>query len=250
MVLRGLFPTWIEAEHGKFWFRPWDYRIVQTDDRIDIVMEKVDDVDFSGRPSKFRYGRTDLKATVTYSVSKTSPVVDMNVRLKNPTAQDKEYEYWTCTTLAPGEETYSGSSTMEILSNVRTIRQGSGYNWMRDVDEVEEIRDNFAYLRLDKLNKMSNWTRDGIAYGQDLATLPQANWWGVVNHENGEGVIRTGDNTRTPGMKFWEWGFNGSFNTSPYSKGNSARPYIELWAGVSPEFFTPDTLPAGGSQSR
>jgi hypothetical protein len=95
---------------------------------------------------------------------------------------------------------------------------------------------------------MTNWTRDGIAYGQDLATMPQGDWWGVVNHEDNEGVIRTGDNTKTPGMKFWEWGFNGSFNTSPYAKGNSARPYIELWAGVSSEFFTPDTLAAHGSK--
>jgi Domain of unknown function (DUF5107)/Collagen triple helix repeat (20 copies) len=249
MVYGGVFPTWAEAEHGKYWFRRWDYDVVETAGRVDIVMTKVDDFDFPGRPSRFVYGRTDLKATVTYSVDKTSPVVDMKVRLDNPTAEDKRYEYWTCTTLAPGKGTLDGSSTMEIVSPVRVIKQGSGYGWMSEVeDQAEGSRTGNVLLKLDKLKKMSNWTRDGIAYGQGLATMEQANWWGVVNHENGEGVIRTGDNTRTPGLKFWEWGFNGSFNTSPFQKGQSARPYIELWAGTSGEFFSPDTLAAGASK--
>lgn len=67
-----------------------------------------------------------------------------------------------------------------------------------------------------------------VAYGQDLATMKQGNWWGVINHENNEGVVRVGDNTETPGMKFWEWGQNNSFDTNPFKKGDSARPYIEL----------------------
>ena len=96
---------------------------------------------------------------------------------------------------------------------------------------------------------MINWSQNGIAYGQGLAANPQGDWWGVVNRESAEGVLRVGENDVTPGMKYWEWGFNGSFNTNPYSKGNSGRPYVELWAGTSKQFFVPDTLAAGASKT-
>ncbi len=88
----------------------------------------------------------------------------------------------------------------------------------------------------------SEWRSDGIAYGQDLATSPQNNFWGVVNQENRESVVRVGDNTITPGMKFWEWGQNGSFDTNIFRRGSSERPYIELWAGTSDRFFSPAVL--------
>src|SRR5699024_8815980 len=64
-----------------------------------------------------------------------------------------------------------------------------------------------------------------------------------------EGVVRVGNNVKTPGMKIWEWGQNSSFDTNPFAKGNSARPYIELWAGVSKHFFNPATLRAHGTLS-
>jgi hypothetical protein len=249
MVWGGVFPTVTEAEHGKFWFLPWDYSISETADEVAITMSRTDDLDYDQRPTRFRYGKTGIKTTVVYTVSKSSPSVDMKVSLENPTGQDREYEYWTCTTLAPGAESTSGSPTMAIVAPVKKIQYDSAYSWMNQVDEPVNPGSNDRMLKLDRLKDMVSWTRDGIAYGQDLATLPQADWWGVVNHENGEGVVRVGDNKITPGMKFWEWGFNNSFDTSIFTRGQSARPYIELWAGTSPRFFTPDVLKAGETKS-
>ncbi|WP_051759202.1 DUF5107 domain-containing protein [Herbidospora cretacea] len=248
MVWGGVFPTLTEAEHGKFWNVPWDYSIEQKNGRFALTITKTDDVDYPYKPSRYVYGATGLKTSVTYSIDARRPTLDMTVGIENPGAQDRRFEYWTCTTLAPGAPSHEGSPTMSVVSPVKTIYRDPGYRWMESVEEPAGPAGS-GLLKLDKLNQMSNWTRDGIAYGQDLATLPQGDWWGVINHENNEGVIRVGDNKKTPGMKFWEWGQNNSFDTNVYSKGNSARPYIELWAGASPKFFTPAVLPAGQTLS-
>jgi IclR helix-turn-helix domain len=70
---------------------------------VDITMTK-DTIDHPDRPSRFAYGATQIEAEVPYTVFKDSPSVDMSVALHNPTDTAKSYEYWTCTTLAPGEE--------------------------------------------------------------------------------------------------------------------------------------------------
>jgi hypothetical protein len=114
-----------------------------------------------------------------------------------------EYEYWVSATFAPGSAPGEGSATMEVLSNVETVQHIGWSPWMA---QVEEPAPGPRMLYLDKLNRMVNWSDLGIAYGQDLDVLPQADWWGVVNHENSEGVIRVSDNEITHGMKFWTWG--------------------------------------------
>ncbi|WP_100414860.1 DUF5107 domain-containing protein [Mumia flava] len=246
MVWGGVFPTITEAEHGKYWFLPWDYDIEESDDAIAITMTRTDDLNYADRPSKYRYGATGLETSVTYTVDKTSPAVDMSVSIHNPNDVAKQFEYWTCTTLAPGASSHEGSPTMEIVSPVSVIQRESWYPWIDDVEEpANPATPGDNYKVLDQLKKMVNWDRDGIVYGQGLADNPQGNWWGVINQENGEGVVRIGENDKTPGMKFWEWGYENSFDTNIYDNGHSARPYIELWAGRSNKFFQPATIAAG-----
>jgi hypothetical protein len=64
------------------------------------------------------------------------------------------------------------------------------------------------------------------------------NFWGMINHDNEEGIIRIADNTVTPGLKMWTWGFPSFTNETDARKDpNEWRPYVELWAGVSDQFF-------------
>jgi hypothetical protein len=250
MVWGGIFPTLTEAEHGKYWFLPWDYSISQNGNSVSITMTKKDTIDYADKPSRYVHGQTGLETTVTYTIGKTAPSVDMSVSIHNPSDKAVQYEYWTCTTLAPGASSNQGSPTMEIVSPVTQIQRDPAYGWMADVEKpANPATPNDRYLTLDKLNKMVNWNRDGIAYGQGLAANPQGNWWGVINQENGEGVVRVGNNQVTPGMKFWEWGYNSSFDTNIFRNGSSARPYIELWAGTSNRFFEPATVAPGATTS-
>jgi hypothetical protein len=88
----------------------------------------------------------------------------------------------------------------------------------------------------------------GIAYA--APDMRGGSFWGVINHDNDEGIIRIADNTVTPGLKMWTWGFP-SFTdeTDPRKDPNPARPYVELWAGVSDEFFHSAEFPALGEVS-
>jgi hypothetical protein len=72
----------------------------------------------------------------------------------------------------------------------------------------------------------------------------------VINHDNEEGIIRIADNTVTPGLKMWTWGFPSFTNETDARKDpNPQRPYVELWAGVSNEFFHSANFPALGEVS-
>lgn len=245
MVWGGVFPTFSESEHGKYWFLPWDFTVSQNADSVSVRMTKTDDLDYAQKPDRFRYGATGIQATVTYTVARTSPRVDMTVSLHNPGTTSKEYEYWTCTTLSPGDGSTESSPTMEIVSPNTVIQPDPAYRWMADVDAPAPG----GGLQFDKLRKMTNWSDMGIAYGLGLDTNPQGNWWGVVNQSNREGVVRVADNRTTPGMKLWEWGYPSAFTADLNDRNNPRRPYIELWGGVSPRFFTPDTLAAGATKT-
>lgn len=254
MVWGGVAPTFSEAEHGKYWFLPWDYEIVETDDSVSIVMTKTDTINHR-QDGRFRYGATGIEIEVAYTVHKDRPVVDMDVSLHNPNAVAKEYEYWTLTTLGPGRPLHEGSPTVEHLTPLEKVRRDSSYTWMADVErrvnpDAPANSEAGRELYFDNMRYLSRWLGgNGIAYGLDLPENPQGDWWGAVNHENEEGVVRVSENDITTGMKFWTWGFNSSFDTNPYSKGNSGRPYVEPWGGVTDRFFLPDTLGPGETKS-
>ncbi len=76
------------------------------------------------------------------------------------------------------------------------------------------------------------------------------NFWGVINHDNEEGIFRIADNTVTRGLKMWTWGFPSFTNeTDARRDPNPQRPYVELWAGVSDQFFHSANFPARGEVS-
>ena len=88
----------------------------------------------------------------------------------------------------------------------------------------------------------------GIAYA--APDMGGANFWGVINHDNEEGIIRIADNGITPGLKMWTWGFPTFANeTDPRKEPSPAQPYVELWAGVSDQFFHAASFPALGEVS-
>jgi hypothetical protein len=88
----------------------------------------------------------------------------------------------------------------------------------------------------------------GIAYA--APDMQGGNFWGVINHDNEEGIIRIADNRLTRGLKMWTWGFP-SFTdeTDARKEPTEARPYVELWGGLSDQFFHHVQLPAHGEVS-
>lgn len=231
MVYGGIFPTFSEPEHGKYWLTPWDANVtVNNANQISVEMTRTDNVDFAGKPWSFTKGETGITAVATVTVYKDKSYVEMNVKLINNKNEIVNYEYWTCTTFAPG----GNPQDMKMVVPIdRVVLKDDWWGWMGTAEQPIDPQNHiFEYKNL---AWFSNWEDMGIAYAHPIV---DKNWWGVINPGNDEGVMRIANNQQdTPGLKFWTWGYDNSYNTDPLTFGNSARPYVELWAGHSPQFF-------------
>ncbi len=236
MVYGGIFPSFPEPEHGKTWLLPWDFKVVtQTADSITVSMSFTDNIDFKGRPGKFNVGTTGIEATYFITLQAGRAALDTQMVLHNPSDKAVDYEYWTAVTLAPGSQPDHPQTTAgaEIITPVKLVDMPP---WWPDTNAQEQATKIQGVYTLDKLRMFKNWPDMGIAYA--YPSVGNANFWGVVNHDDQEGLIRVGNNDVTPGMKLWTWGYN-SVNVDSYKQTDEeSRPYIEMWAGVTPEFFT------------
>jgi hypothetical protein len=166
--------------------------------------------------------------------------------LKNPQDKTIDYEYWTCTTLAPGSDPKSPKTTggAEIIAPIQAY---STPRWSANLAEGDKSL-GLGQSRFEKLRYFKNWPTMGIAYA--APDMQGGNFWGVINHDNEEGIIRIADNAVTPGLKMWTWGFPSFTNeTNARKDPNPQRPYVELWAGVSDQFFHSARFPALGKVS-
>src|ERR1700688_807804 len=246
MVYGGIFPTFPDAEHGKTWLKPWDFKVVkESASEVTVSMSLKDDFEYSAAPRKFR-GSTGIEATYYVTLKADRAALDARVVLKNPQARAIDYEYWTCTTLAPGSDPKDPKTTggAEIIAPIQAY---STPHWSANLANGDE-RLGPGQNRFGKLRYFRNWPTMGIAYA--APDMQGGNFWGVINHDNEEGIIRIADNTVTPGLKMWTWGFPSFTNETDARKDPSeARPYIELWAGVSDQFFHSAEFPALGEVS-
>lgn len=243
MVYGGIFPTFPEPEHGKTWCLPWSARVVaRTPDLIGVEMAYRDTIEPArGVPRRFNKGRTDLACAATVWLHRDKPYVRLGMRLENTRDEPVDYEYWTCATLAPGStpgRTFCPGNTEIIAAISRVKAKDDWWRWMAAVDEPAGAPHVFAFKNL---ATFANWADMGIAYAYPRV---EGSFWGAINHANEEGLIRVADNSVTPGLKLWTWGYRQGSVTDPETFGNSARPYIELWAGHSLEFFQNATLAA------
>src|ERR1700716_4325608 len=234
MVYGGIFPTFPDAEHGKTWLKPWDFAMVkQSADEVTVSMSFKDDFVFPAAPKQFR-GSTGIEATYYVTLKAGRAALDARVVLKNPQDKAIPYEYWTCTTLAPGSDPKHPRTTggAEIIAPIEAYRTP---HWSSNLAQGDENLGS-GNSRFEKLRYFKNWPSMGIAYA--APDMQGGNFWGVINHDNEEGIIRIADNTVTPGLKMWTWGFPSFTNQTDARKDpNEARPYVELWAGVSDQFF-------------
>src|SRR6266446_3031214 len=246
MVHGGIFPTFPDAEHGKAWLKPWDFKVVkESAGEVTVSMSLKDDFEYSAAPKKFRRS-TGIEATYYVTLKADRAALDARMVLKNPHDKMLQYEYWTCTTLAPGSDPKNPGTTggAEIIAPIQAY---STPHWSTNLSDGDEGLGP-GKSRFEKLRYFKNWPTMGIAYA--APDMQGGNFWGVINHDNEEGIIRIADNTVTPGLKMWTWGFPSFTNeTDARKEPNEARPYVELWAGVSDQFFHSADFPALGEVS-
>jgi hypothetical protein len=209
-------------------------------------MSLKDDFAYSAAPKQFLKGSTGIEATYFIRLKAGRAALDTRVVLRNPQDRSVDYEYWTCTTLAPGSDPTNPKTTggAEIIAPIAAYTTPA---WSRNLSEGDESIGS-GKSRFEKLRHFKNWPTMGIAYA--APDMQGGNFWGVINHDNEEGIIRIADNKVTRGLKMWTWGFPSFMNETDARKDpNEARPYVELWAGVSDQFFRRARLPARGELS-
>jgi hypothetical protein len=244
MVYGGIFPTFPDAEHGKAWLKPWKLSVVkQSADEVTVAMSLTDDFAYAAAPKIFRRGFTGIAATYQVTLKAGRAALDARMVMKNPNDVAVDYEYWTCTTLAPGSDPEHSKATAgaEIIAPIDAY---STPRWSANLAEGEASAGPGKH-RFEKLRYFRNWPTMGIAYA--APDMQGGNFWGVINHDNAEGIFRIADNHVTPGLKMWTWGYPSFTNESdPRRDPDPARPYVELWAGVSDQFFHSASLAARG----
>lgn len=247
MVYGGIFPTFPDAEHGKAWLKPWDFKVVkESADEVTVSMSIKDDFAYLAAPAQFLKGPTGIEATYYVTLKADRAALDTRVVLRNPQDRTVDYEYWTCTTLAPGSEPKNPRTTggAEIIAPIEAYTTPA---WSSNLSDGDESLGS-GRSRFEKLRHFKNWPTMGIAYA--APDMQGKNFWGVINHDNEEGIMRIADNKVTPGLKMWTWGYPSFTNeTDARKEPSEARPYVELWAGVSDQFFHRARLPARGEVS-
>ncbi len=247
MVYGGIFPTFPDPEHGRAWSKPWAFDVVkQSAGEVTVSMSFRDDVAYPAAPGRFFKGTTGIEATYYVTLKADRAALEARVVLKNPQDKAIEYEYWTCTTLAPGSDPNHPRTTggAEIIAPIEAYTTPAWWKSLSDADEGAGAGNH----RFEKLRYFKNWPTMGIAYA--APDMQGGNFWGVINHDNEEGIIRIADNKLTRGLKMWTWGFPSFTNeTDARKEPTEARPYVELWAGVSDQFFHRAQLPAHGEVS-
>src|ERR1700704_1353632 len=102
MVYGGIFPTFPDAEHGKTWLKPWDFKVVkESAGEVTVSMSLKDDFAYTAAPRRFRSGSTGIEATTYVTLKADRAALDARVVLKNPQSQTIDYGHWAWRRLAP-----------------------------------------------------------------------------------------------------------------------------------------------------
>src|SRR5262249_13824539 len=156
--------------------KPWDFKVVkESADEVTVAMSIKDDTAYPAAPKKFMQGATGLEATYYVTLKAGRAALDARMVLKNPRDAAITYEYWTCTTLAPGSDPDNPKPTAgaEIIAPLETYTTPE---WSANIAKGDESL-GAGKSRFEKLRWFRNWPTAGIAYA--APDMQGRNFWGV-----------------------------------------------------------------------
>ncbi len=242
VIMGGIFPSFPEPEHGKYWNQPYSLEVVsESDDAITVRMSRQDDLDLAaGVPAAYDTGRTDVRVDLDVTLRAGSSRVELATTLTNTRASAiPAFEYWTVTTLAPGSPPGDTSISLNarIIADMDRVHLlESSWEWFG----AAETRVADEVFTWDNLSYFTNWEDQGTAFANPSYS---ANYAGTINYDNDVGILRVSDNVETPGLKLWTFGKQ-SLDIDIDDSDEWLRPTIEMWYGITPEFWNRATLAA------
>jgi hypothetical protein len=246
VILGGIFPSFPEPEHGRHWNQPYEFQIVsEAPDAITVRMSRQDSLEQpAGVPSRYEVGTTGLMVDLDVTLRAGRSSLELETKLSNPGAAIPQFEYWTVTTLAPGSvpgDTKIPEAT-RILADMNQVHLlESSWAWFADA----ETRIDGEIFEWNNLSSFENWVDQGTAFANP--NYP-ANWSGLINYDNDRGILHVSEGPATPGLKLWTFGTQ-SLTVDLNDSTEWLRPTIEMWHGVTPEFWSRDSMAAGEVRS-
>jgi len=242
VIMGGIFPSFPEPEHGKYWNQPYDFEVVnESSEAITVRMSRKDDRDLAtGVPARYDVGRTDVLVQLEVTLRAGSAALELNTKLTNTRSTAvPNFEYWTVTTLAPGSTPGQTAIPLEtrIMAKMDQVHLlESSWSWFG----TAETRVSGEVFKWNNLSSFKNWVDQGTAFANPQYS---ANWSGLANDVNGTNILRVSPNVETPGLKLWTFG-KGSLSVDTSDADEWLRPTIEMWHGVTPEFWKRRSLAA------
>lgn len=242
VIMGGIFPSFPEPEHGKYWNQPYEFEIVsQSPEAVTVRMSRKDDRDrVTGIPERYNVGRTDVLVELEVTLRAGSAALELNTKLTNTRSSAvPSFEYWTVTTLAPGSIPGQAAIPLDtrILAKMDKVRLlEDDWDWFSSA----ETRISGDVFEWKNLTFLKNWAREGTAFANPQYS---ANWSGLANDTNGTNILRVSENVVTPGLKLWSFG-KGALDIDVNDGNEWLRPAIEMWHGVTPEFWNRATFAA------
>lgn len=242
VIMGGIFPSFPEPEHGKYWNQPYAFKVVsESKEAITVRMSRQDDRNLaSGVPTKYDVGRTDVLVDLDVTLRAGSTSLELSTKLTNTQSKSvAKFEYWTVTTLAPGSTPGKtaiplNTRIMAAMDKVHLLE--SSWSWFASAEE----RVSGEVFKWNNLSYFKNWQDQGTAFANPDY---RANWSGLMNNDNDTGILCVTDDGKTPGLKLWTFGPQ-SLNIDINDSTEWLRPTIEMWHGVTPEFWNRGTLSA------
>jgi len=247
VILGGIFPSFPEPEHGRYWNQPYQLEIIsESAQAITVRMSRRDDIDVvAGVPQSYDVGRTDILVELDVTLRAGRSNLELETRLTNTRSSAVDaFEYWTVTTLAPGST--PGDTKIPLQTSIWADMDQvhcleSSWAWFGDA----ETRVSGEIFQWKNLSQFQNWVDQGTAFANPEY---QANWSGLFNSVNKTAVLRVSEDQHTPGLKLWTFGRD-SLDVDVNDGEQWLRPTIEMWHGVTPEFWDRGTMAAGEVRS-
>jgi hypothetical protein len=242
VILGGIFPSFPEPEHGKYWDQPYELDVLsETADAITLRMSRQDDHDLAaGVPARYDVGRTDILVELEVTLRAGTTALELQTKLTNTRSSAvPSFEYWTVTTLAPGStpgETAIPLDTRILAKMDQVHLLESSWAWFGQAEE----RVTGEVFKWNNLSYFRNWEDQGTGFANPDY---RAGWSGLSNYDNGTSILRVSDNTETPGLKLWTFGKQ-SLSVDINDSAEWLRPTIEMWHGVTPEFWNRGSMAA------
>ena len=112
----------------------------------------------------------------------------------------------------------------------------SSWSWFGTAEE----RVSGEIFKWKNLASFKNWVDQGTAFANPDY---RANWSGLMNDDKAAGIVRVTNDVKTPGLKLWTFGPQG-LNIDVNDSAVWVRPTIEMWHGITPEFWMRGSMAA------